>query len=638
MKRLSKHNSPSPQPYPSRSGSRWLCCLAILWMSPFARADEGVVLIDQGQARCNIVLPADAPEVAKFAASELAARLKQMTGADVPVVDTKKTGTLAIDFQLRPWRDEAFETTVDDAGITLKAGERALLPATYALLESLGCRFLAPDFEFYDGHASLIPHQPTLAPSRMDAKTTKPRFTFRKLYVEEGRSHNEQNLRELIDWMPKGGFNTLVVPMDYQNHGKVKWDNWRAALTPELKKRRIIIEVGGHGYQNFMNAKTVADGKTLFDVHPDWFGLDEKGKRDAAETRVFCTSNEQAFAFFQKQVEDYAKARPEIEIFDLWPPDGATWCECDQCRALGEPQDRQALLMNRMQNAFRAFGGPRLEMIAYSKALLPPTRQMLDPSILVDFCPINQQFEKQINDDASERNKEYADALVAWRKQFVGDISLYSYYRKYAWRSLPCVIPQYIQHDMQWYATLPLQGISSYCEPADWGTYELQSYAIGKLGWDVNANVDQMIDTFCQARYGKFSAVASKTLVELGKIVSTTGSIRFTTLKSPETIAAAHQRIGELQSQVTNALQSADPVEHAALGRLELMLGYAGGDLQALHDKASNAPVDVLQRDAQSVAEYFQGNVDRGVFMTTGSGDLARFQRQYGLPAQGAAE
>ena len=45
---------------------------------------------------------------------------------------------------------------------------------------------------------------------------------------------------------------TLVIPTDYQGHGRVKWDNWRDALTPELQKRGILIEVGGHGYQNFL--------------------------------------------------------------------------------------------------------------------------------------------------------------------------------------------------------------------------------------------------------------------------------------------------------------------------------------------------------------------------------------------------
>src|SRR6201999_1438743 len=109
----------------------------------------------------------------------------------------------------------------------------------------------------------------------------EPKFKLRKLYVEEGHSHTEENLKQLIEWMPKVGYNTLVVPMNYQGHGKVMWDNWREVLTPELQKRGITIEVGGHGYQNFLNADM--EGGKLFDQHSEWFGLDKIGARRREE-------------------------------------------------------------------------------------------------------------------------------------------------------------------------------------------------------------------------------------------------------------------------------------------------------------------------------------------------------------------
>jgi hypothetical protein len=46
-----------------------------------------------------------------------------------------------------------------------------------------------------------------------------------------------------------------VVPLNYGGQGRVKWDNWRVALTPELQRRGIWIEVGGHGYENYLNAQ-----------------------------------------------------------------------------------------------------------------------------------------------------------------------------------------------------------------------------------------------------------------------------------------------------------------------------------------------------------------------------------------------
>ena len=37
-----------------------------------------------------------------------------------------------------------------------------------------------------------------------------PKLKFRKLYVEEGLSHDAESLKRIIEWMPKVGYNVLV--------------------------------------------------------------------------------------------------------------------------------------------------------------------------------------------------------------------------------------------------------------------------------------------------------------------------------------------------------------------------------------------------------------------------------------------
>src|SRR5205085_10213296 len=130
--------------------------------------------------------------------------------------------------------------------------------------------------------------------------------------------------------------------------------------------------------------------------------------------------------------------RTEIQIFDCWPPDGARWCQCEKCKALGSASDRQALLVNYVKEKVKEVRPDlRLEVIAYAAAVQPPEHAKLDKEVLLDFCPIGQQFDHQINDPDADKNAAYASGLTAWRKAFGGDISIYSYYRKYAWDSLP---------------------------------------------------------------------------------------------------------------------------------------------------------------------------------------------------------
>ena len=469
-----------------------------------------LTLVKDGKAVSSISIPANPTASQQLAAEEFVKYVKQMTGA-----------TLA----------------VDDHGLQIGSLEEA-----YRMLDEMGCRFLAPQYDFYKGSGEIIPtNVPDLA--LKETQFPEPKFKLRKLYVEEGHSHTVENLKQMIQWMPKVGYNTLVVPMNYQGHGKVMWDNWRDAITPELQKRGITIEVGGHGYQNFLNADM--EGGKLFDQHPEWFGLDKDGQRRKEQQYVFCTSNDAAVNYLIDQFMAYIKAHPEIQVYDFWPPDGARWCECDACQKLGSASDRQAILLKQVAERVKQIRPDlRLEMIAYNSIIDPPEKQTIDKNVLVDFCPINQEFDHQINDPAAENNAAYVTELKAWRSKFDGDISIYSYYRKYAWDSLPVELPHYLQKDLQFYAAVPVQGVSTYCEPGDWGTYEMNHYVLAALARDPDADVDAIEKKFCDARYGAVSADVIEAINALEGVVRNDCALPNSELKSADEIERAMQAIG----------------------------------------------------------------------------------------------
>lgn len=447
-------------------------CICVLLLAMLPHAIEAKALPLASGGRTSYAIDA-APDRHAYAVAELKRYFQLITGAELATDagrDRRIIFTAGTELGQRLDADAYVLLSRGDDIVIAADSDRAALFAVYDLLERLGCRWLAPQFAFYDGQAEIVPKTRELSVDLpAEIVVQKPAFALRKLDVAEGLSHDATNLQQLIEWMPKARFNTLVVPSRFGAGGRVQWDKWREAMTPEIGKRGLILEVGGHGYQNYLAADMPApDGTgTMFDVHPEWFGIDEKGQRRKLKSRVFCTSNPEAVAFLTGNVLQYVKERSEIDIFDFWPPDGADWCTCDDCAALGDPQDRQALLANHVLAAMTDAGLPtRLEIIAYSEALLPPQRVKLDPRILVDFCPINQCFEVPIDNPSSSRNVEYVQAVRAWREQFDGDIGLYSYYRKYAWRSAPAVIPHYISQDLRFYRSLPLQAVHVYAEPA----------------------------------------------------------------------------------------------------------------------------------------------------------------------------
>jgi hypothetical protein len=612
-------------------------CLVLAWVAGVtgaAAAAARVVIATGGKARYAINLPAEASEPRRYAASQLADYLERLSGAKFDVQPSPATSKqivfesgskLGVDLGGDAYAIAARGDQIVLAGDT----DRAVLFAVYDLLERLGCRWLAPQFDFYNGEAEFVPTVPELALQLDKTVIERPDFKIRKLDVEEGRSHTTENLKQLVEWAPKLRYNTLMVPRDYGGRGRVTWDQWRDAVAREAKKLGLIIEVGGHGYHNFINASM--NGGKLFDERPEWFGKDDTGKRTKVQRRVFCTSNPHAVEFMTGSVIDYLNSHPEIDVFELWPPDGADWCTCDVCKALGEPQDRQALLVNHIQASVeKAKPGVRLEIIAYSKALLPPTRVKLDPRILVDYCPINQSFEVPINDPSSTRNADYVRALTAWRERFPGDIGLYSYYRKYAWKSLPALIPHYMQADLRYYHSLkpPLAAVMIYGEPGDWGTYELNHISLGRLGWDADADMDDIVKAYCAARYGADRAdETAKALVSLGDTVRTYGSLPFTSLKSAPQIATAKQKLEDMAARL--------PKSGGAFVRLGLMFRYAIEDLDLQHDRAAKAPEAQVRKKVDALFEFLVQHKTDGVFIVSDA-DRTRMLKRYGIKTAAA--
>ena len=572
----------------------------------------------------RVVVAADTAAPVRLAASELSAYLARMTGGTFPVVrDAARRPAVVLrrvpnDTALA---GDAYAVRVRGDTLVLESGSaRGVLFAAYDLLERLGCVWLAPDFAFYRGAAEVVPRRAALAYDGPAERVERPRFTRRVLEVEEGLSHDSASLAQMVAWMPKARLTTLVVPLDYGGAGRVRWDAWRAALAPELARRGLTVEVGGHGWQNFLSAK----GDTVFAAHPDWFGKDAECRPSRAENVVFDTRNADAVRRVVDRVVAYLDARPEIDVFDFWPPDGAKWAECAAEReALGSSVDRQARLANAVQAALAARGSRvRLQIIAYANAKEPPS-VALDPRILVDFCPIGQNFDAQIDDPRGANNAEYVALLGRWRRSFAGELGIYSYYRKYAWASLPVILPRYVQHDLRWYAQLPAQGITTYAEPGDWATYEVNHWTLARLAWNPDVPVDSLLKRYAAARYGDAAPSALGALTALEEIVRRSGTVPYSAPPAAARVAADRARLDAARAALGTA--RGDAAE-----RLRLMLDYARRDLDVQAARAAGDSA-AARAAVDRVAELYLANGGRGVFLHAGRNDRARILRHYGI-------
>lgn len=593
-----------------------------------------ILIADNRSAKVHIAIPLKATATQKYAAEELKKYLGRITGAEFII--SSETVYPAIRIKHKDLSNsEAYRIEIAGKDLVLTAAsDRALLYAVYDFLERLGCRWLAPDFDYYQSAAEAIPEVARLQFTLTAPVNEAPVFEYRKLDVAGSRTLESTKLKKLIEWMPKGRYNTIRFQMDKETLNPVKWDKYRADLTPEIKKRGIILEVGGHGYQHFLNSKM--ENGMLFKQHPDWFGKDSTCTPIPSDRLVFNTENPEAVRYFTDKIVKFVKDRPEIDIFDFWPPDVGRWQDCSEFRKYGTPQERQVRLANHVYTAVKkARPDIRMEIIAYSYALMPPEKTALNPEILLEICPINQSFEKQLYDTSAPAHPEYINSISSWRNAFKGNITLYSYYRKQAWRSAPNIIPHYMQNDMQWFADVPLQGIACYAESNDWYTYELNHYVLGRLGWNPNVNVDSLSSQLITARYGNNADVAASAYKLLEEAVRIYGSLPFSTLKTKEEIQSAQQKVDRQIAAITSAKEgNRDQIVSSNFSKLLLMYEYLQRDLEIQYLKASGASREQLHEKIRALVSFLEANLDEGVFILTGSDDFGRFTKKYGLTNQ----
>jgi len=563
-------------------------CLGFSCGTAIAAQAQSFILAESGKTDYEILISESAAEVEQFAAQELQRYLRRMTGATFPIVEGKTSGkAILIGEQMMPaglidHNKLGFDGFIYQLkpGKILLAGvsSRATLLSVYAFLNVIGCQWFAPNFDFYgEVTGEVIPKVDPLRVPELD-QAIQPSMKYRRLDIEEGRTHTEKNLIQMIDWMPKVGMNVLQCPLNYQGEGRARWDNWRSALIPELRKRGLLVEVGGHGYQNFLPQET------YFKQHPDWFGM-IKGERSPARRVVFETANPQAMDEFLHNVQAYLQAHPEIDIFDLWPPDDAEWSQSAESQKLGSPTDRQALVVNGVARLVKdSFPHVKVEFLAYQNYLFPPRDLRFEDNTIMDFCPIDRTYQKPIWDEQSASNKMYADALRQWLKPgvFTGDIIIYTYYHKYSWRSLPIDIPKLIMEEAHYYRTLGIRGMGIYFEPADWFTFETNQFFFARATMNANLDAVNALRDYVQERYGLAPASMENYFEILEETTPNVCSIPGSVVQSQDEVQKGLDRLEAAEGLLNKAYQEAAgaPAAKFLISKLRVSLDYAITDVR----------------------------------------------------------
>lgn len=175
--------------------------------------------------------------------------------------------------------------------------------------------------------------------------------------------------------------------------------------------RRLLDRAGKMGLdvEYEMHALSWLLPRDLFEQHPEWFRLNEKGER--INDFNFCTSNNEALEYLSGRAGELAALLPSTSHrYYFWLDDVTNYnCHCEKCASM-TLSDRQLLAVNAMLRGIRQVDPEgKIAYLAYRETLEVPRSVRPEPGVFLEYAPFERRVDKTVLDpDCPENVRESA--------------------------------------------------------------------------------------------------------------------------------------------------------------------------------------------------------------------------------------
>jgi hypothetical protein len=436
------------------------------------------------------------------------------------------------------------------------------LYAVYDFLERLGVRWYGPGKQ-----GEHVPHYTDiiLPPT---ARYEEPAMDIRGFWIEpiQFEGSNAADIREPYDrgnadfytWMGRNRINYF-------------WNREKAWT--ELKLRGVRLNCGGsNSYRLLLNPIALypynhpkfkgdedrvadpypsspeylgdADSNgilTYSEAHPEWFGMDEHGKRffptDHSGINI-CTSNEYGSAEFCKNVVRKLKDGEwyNADIYDFWPLDPGKWCQCEHCKTLGNDTDKMLNMLYKIRKAIQSahtLGELNRDVQVFTAAnqqtWLHPTKRLPKDfdydNIAVVFYPKERCFNHTFADPTcTEVNQILCSHLESWfapKCPYKGDIYVGEYYTRSGYCNLPIVLMSNIACDLPFYSNLGVNGMYyMHTATSQLGICVLLNYQFAKQLWNPFLDTNTLLTDFFDNYYSGVSVEMHRFYIMMEEVMA----------------------------------------------------------------------------------------------------------------------
>lgn len=438
-------------------------------------------LFSGGRSQYSIVVAPTASVSERAAAYELQSYLKQIGGANLPVVNTTSTSPNHIyvgysekvksltHLEAPAAADQGFSYRNYGPDIVIVGGSRrGTMYGVFEFLErELGVHWYAPDY--------------TKVPTRRKWEFTSLNRSGRPAL----------NYRHVMYY-------------------KVERDAaWRIHNRLNMPWDKPTEKYGGNeGYWGIHTFDVLVPAATYFKTHPEYFAYRD-GKRQDGYTQL-CLSNPDVLNLCITGLRKVMRENPQYAIYDLSQNDNSNYCECKKCKALAKMYGGQSGLMlwfvNQAADALKKeFPEKFIGTFAYHYTRQCPTTGNIRPrdNVVVRLCDIECCFGHPLT-YGCERNAAFLKDYSAWSK-IAPHLFIWDYVVDFNQYQAPFPNFAVLAPNLQFFCDNHAIGVMEegqyQCPCSEFD--DLRSWVLARLMWNPGQNTETLVRQFIGDYYGK---------------------------------------------------------------------------------------------------------------------------------------
>ena len=446
---------------------------------PVTLADEKLVIADGDASDYRIVLSREASPSEEHAANELQAFLREITGAELPVVTDETPADsreiiLGDNSHLRALNTKIDWDELGNEGFTLRTvGEnvviaggrlRGTMYGVYTLLEDyLGCRWLS----------SKVSHIPKLDRIEIGAidDTQAPILEYREPFYTDAFD---------ADWAARNKANSNSARLDAGRGGKVAYAHFVHTFYPLMSPSEFFAE------------------------HPEYYSeIDGKRTHERAQ---LCLTNPEVVKIATERVRKWIENAPTATIFSVSQNDWRGWCQCQECAAIDEHEGSHSGTMlhfvNQIAEAIeKDYPDKAIDTLAYQYTRKPPKHIKPRPNVIVRLCSIECCFSHPL--ETCEMNATFKEDIEGWSE--VSDrLYIWDYVTNFSHYIQPFPNFDVLKPNIQFFVNHGVKGIfeeGNYSGGGGGELAELRAYVMAKALWNPDYDVQKAMNEFLEGYY-----------------------------------------------------------------------------------------------------------------------------------------